>query len=53
MLDRKANTSTGEDTDETGIVVAGKDANGHGYVLADQSLLGRVRRSGCVSRSGW
>jgi predicted phage terminase large subunit-like protein len=29
--------STGEDSDETGIVVAGKDANGHGYVLADQS----------------
>ena len=29
--------STGEDADETGIVVAGKDANGHGYVLADQS----------------
>jgi phage terminase large subunit-like protein len=28
---------TGEDADETGIVVAGKDANGHGYVLADQS----------------
>lgn len=29
--------STGEEADETGIVVAGKDANGHGYVLADQS----------------
>ena len=29
--------STGEDSDETGIIVAGKDANGHGYVLADQS----------------
>jgi predicted phage terminase large subunit-like protein len=29
--------STGEDADETGIIVAGKDANGHGYVLADQS----------------
>src|ERR1700731_751287 len=28
---------TGEDADETGIVVAGKDADGHGYVLADQS----------------
>ena len=34
--------STGEDADETGIIVAGKDANGHGYVLADQS--GRIRR---------
>jgi phage terminase large subunit-like protein len=29
--------STGEDADETGIIVAGKDANGHGYVLADHS----------------
>jgi phage terminase large subunit-like protein len=29
--------STGEDADETGIIVAGKDAAGHGYVLADQS----------------
>ena len=29
--------STGEDADETGIIVAGKDADGHGYVLADQS----------------
>ena len=29
--------SSGEDADETGIIVAGKDANGHGYVLADQS----------------
>src|SRR5436853_667926 len=29
--------STGEDADETGIIVAGKDANGRGYVLADQS----------------
>jgi phage terminase large subunit-like protein len=29
--------STGEDADETGIIVAGKDANGHGYVLADPS----------------
>jgi predicted phage terminase large subunit-like protein len=29
--------STGEDADETGIVVAGKDAEGHGYVLGDQS----------------
>src|SRR5271156_6629460 len=29
--------STGEDADESGIIVAGKDADGHGYVLADQS----------------
>jgi phage terminase large subunit-like protein len=29
--------SSGEDADETGIIVAGKDVNGHGYVLADQS----------------
>ena len=27
----------GEESDETGIVVAGKDARGHGYVLADIS----------------
>ena len=30
-------TTVGEDSDETGIVVAGRDANGHGYVLADLS----------------
>ena len=29
--------SCGEDADETGIIVAGKDGDGHGYVLADQS----------------
>ena len=29
--------STSEDADETGIIVAGRDANGHGYVLADAS----------------
>jgi phage terminase large subunit-like protein len=29
--------SSGEEADETGMIVAGKDANGHGYVLADQS----------------
>jgi phage terminase large subunit-like protein len=29
--------SSGEDADETGIIVAGKDAAGHGYVLADGS----------------
>jgi len=31
---------TGSTSNETGIVVAGKDANGHGYVLDDRSLLG-------------
>src|SRR5215831_10225903 len=30
-------TTSGEDSDETGIIVAGKDARGHGYVLADCS----------------
>jgi phage terminase large subunit-like protein len=30
-------TTSGEDSDETGIIVAGKDARGHGYVLADSS----------------
>jgi predicted phage terminase large subunit-like protein len=29
--------TSGEDADETGIVVVGKDANGHGYVLEDLS----------------
>jgi phage terminase large subunit-like protein len=29
--------TSGEEADETGIIVAGKDANGHGYVLADLS----------------
>src|SRR5499433_1446504 len=29
--------TSGEEADETGIVVAGKDQNGHGYVLADIS----------------
>ena len=36
------NTS-GEEADETGIVVAGKDKDGHGYVLAD--ISGRARPS--------
>ena len=30
-------TTSGEDADETGIIVAGKDGDGHGYVLADHS----------------
>ncbi len=30
-------TTSGDDADETGIVVAGRDARGHGYVLADLS----------------
>jgi phage terminase large subunit-like protein len=30
-------TTSGEDADETGIIVAGKDARGHGYVLGDTS----------------
>jgi phage terminase large subunit-like protein len=29
--------SSGEDADETGIIVAGRDTDGHGYVLADTS----------------
>jgi lactate dehydrogenase-like 2-hydroxyacid dehydrogenase len=29
--------TSGEQADETGIVIAGKDKNGHGYVLADLS----------------
>src|SRR5690348_7623041 len=29
--------SSGEDADETGVVVVGRDNQGHGYVLADAS----------------
>lgn len=32
--------TSGEDADDTGIVVAGLGSNGHGYVLADRSLHG-------------
>ncbi|MFF4403600.1 terminase large subunit domain-containing protein [Streptomyces sp. NPDC001404] len=32
--------TSGEDADETGIVVVGEDGTGHGYVLADRSLRG-------------
>ena len=35
--------TSGEEADETGIVVTGKDQNGHGYVLAD--ISGRARPS--------
>ena len=33
----RSGRTSGEEADETGIVVAGKDKNGHGYVLADIS----------------
>jgi phage terminase large subunit-like protein len=33
--------TSGEDSDETGIVVEGVSGHGHGYVLADLSLQGR------------
>ena len=36
--------SSGEDADETGIIVAGKDGQGHGWVLAD--LSGRYAAGG-------
>jgi phage terminase large subunit-like protein len=32
--------TSNEDSDETGIVVAGDDGHGHGYVLADYSMKG-------------
>ena len=38
-------TTSGEDSDETGIIVAAKGADGHGYVLAD--------RSGKFTPNGW
>lgn len=37
--------TSGEESDETGIVVAGKGTDGHGYVLADRSCR--------MSPSGW
>jgi len=36
--------TSGEDSDETGIVVAGIDASGHGYVIADGSTRGTPRQ---------
>jgi hypothetical protein len=41
----------GEEADETGIVVAGKDKNGHGYVLADISGRYPADRVGPHGRS--
>jgi phage terminase large subunit-like protein len=32
--------TSGEESDETGIVVAGDDGRGHGYILADWSMTG-------------
>ena len=40
-----------EDADETGIVVAGRDAAGHGYVLADRLGPLRADRMGARRRS--
>ena len=41
--------TSGEDADETGITVTGKDAFGHGYVLEDLSLKGTPQEWGCES----
>lgn len=38
-----------EESDETGIVVAGEDGNGHGYILADLSL--RDTPDACMRRA--
>jgi phage terminase large subunit-like protein len=48
--------SSGDDADETGIIVAGIDANDHGYVLADQSGRypppnGRASRSASIGNT--
>ncbi len=41
--------TSGEDSDETGIIVAGKDANGHAHVLADRSC--RMSPDGWATRA--
>lgn len=41
--------TSGEDSDETGIVVVGESGNGHGYVLADYSMRGSP--DGCMRRA--
>ena len=41
--------TSGEDSDETGIVVAGRGLDGHGYVLADRS--GRFTPKGWAERA--
>lgn len=41
--------TSGEDADETGIVVAGEDGTGHGYVLADLSMRGSPEQ--CMRRA--
>lgn len=38
-----------EDSDETGIIVAGEDGRGHGYILADLSLMGTPEQ--CMRRA--
>jgi predicted phage terminase large subunit-like protein len=40
-----------EQSDETGIIVAGEDRNGHGYVLADYSI--KATPEGCMRRAVW
>ena len=39
-------TTSGEKADEAGIVVAGKDSNGEGHVIADHSLRGNSAAMG-------
>jgi phage terminase large subunit-like protein len=41
--------SSGEDADETGIIVAGKDKEGRGYVLADRSIRYSWTRNALLS----
>lgn len=43
--------SSNEDSDETGIVIVGKDANDHGYVLAD--LSGRYTPAEWAKKAIW
>ena len=43
--------TSGEDSDETGIIVAGEGPGGHGYVLADYSMRGTPDK--CMRKAVW
>ena len=43
--------TSGGDSDETGIIVAGDAGNGHGYVLADYSMRGTP--DACMKKAVW
>ena len=43
--------TSGTDSDETGIIVAGDAGNGHGYVIADYSMRGSP--DACMKKAVW